>query len=367
MELAKSPPRWLLAFLPMPTPPTGRVTMSVLAAEAGVSKNTVSLALKNDRRISAATRQRVQALAEKHGYQRNPVVAHLMSELRRTRSPRYQDTLALFNAHPDEQAVKRHPTIAAWIAGCRRRAQSQGYLFDTFWLHDPELNGARLARILGSRGIRGAIVVGLFNQNRLPARFDGLWSQIACVVTGVRTHEPTLSFCCVDHHALMLEAVRQVTELGYQRPALVLSRTVDQLVEGRFSAGMWVGQQSLPSTARLPGFDKADHSDVCFREFAVWMKRHRPDVLLTLHRDTRSWLTKLGYAVPKDIGLVDLEYNPSAADWAAMEQRNDLSGEAAVDMLISMLHNNETGVPATPRATLGSSHWVTGATVRKQR
>jgi LacI family transcriptional regulator len=64
--------------------------------------------------------------------------------------------------------------------------------------------------------------------------------------------------------------------------------------------------------------------------------------------------------------MVDLEHNPSTHDWAAMEQRNDLSGEAAVDMLISMLHNNELGIPTSPRATLGSSHWVSGVTVRRQ-
>ena len=49
-----------------------------------------------------------------------------------------------------------------------------------------------------------------------------------------------------------------------------------------------------------------------------------------------------------------------------MEQRNDLSGEAAVDLVVSMLHNNESGVPAFPRSILGSSHWVAGTTVRSQ-
>jgi LacI family transcriptional regulator len=343
------------------------VTMATLAAKAGVSKNTVSLAMRDDRRISAETRKRVQKLAVDMGYKKNPVIAHLMSELRKTKGPRYCHTLALLNAHADSQAVRRHPTIAAWVAGCRRRAESQGYLFDTFWLGDPELNGARLSRILASRGIKGAIVIGMFNQNRLPEKFEKLWSQVACVVTGVRTHEPTLSFCSVDHHALMLEAVRQVLALGYKRPALVLSHTVDELVEGRFSAGMWIGQQALPPKQRVPNFDKADASEENFEAFRKWYGQHKPDVLLTLHRDIREWLERIGVKVPRDCGLVDLEHNPSAADWAAMEQRNDLSGEAAVDMVISMLHNNEFSVPQFPRATLGSSSWVPGVTVRQQR
>ena len=48
-----------------------------------------------------------------------------------------------------------------------------------------------------------------------------------------------------------------------------------------------------------------------------------------------------------------------------MDQRNDLVGEAAVDMLLSMVLHNEPGVPDTPRATLIGSHWVDGATVKR--
>jgi LacI family transcriptional regulator len=345
---------------------SNQVTMATVAAKAGVSKNTVSLALRGDRRIPAITRERIERVASEVGYRKNPIVAHLMSELRKHKEPEYRRTLALLNGHPDPNAFTRHPTIAAWAQGCTRRAEAQGYIFDRFWLHDPELNGSRLARILKYRGIDGAIVLGTFDTNRLPEKFAVLWSKIACVVTGVRTHEPTLSFCCVDHHALMLEAVRQVLALGYRKPALVLSHTVDRLVEGRFSAGMWYGQSSLPSDRRVPAFDKADGSDRCFKAFKQWLERSKPDVLLTLHRDVKGWLDALGYEVPRDIGMVDLEHNPSTHDWAAMEQRNDLSGEAAVDMLISMLHNNELGIPTSPRATLGSSHWVSGVTVRRQ-
>jgi hypothetical protein len=46
-----------------------------------------------------------------------------------------------------------------------------------------------------------------------------------------------------------------------------------------------------------------------------------------------------------------------------MDQRNDLVGEAAVDMIISMIHSGERGIPITPRATLIGSTWVEGTTV----
>lgn len=340
--------------------------MATLAARAGCSKNTVSLALRGDTRIPATTRGRIEALARELGYQKNPVVAHLMSELRKTKKPEYRRTLALLNGNVDRQAFTRHLNIRTWVQGCERRAEAQGYIFDKFWLLDPELNGQRLARILRSRGINGAIVLGSFGTNHLPDHFAELWPEIACVVTGVRTHEPTFSFCCVDHHALMLEAVRQVRLLGYRRPALVLSHEVDHLVEGRFSAGMWIGQQDLPEKDRVGGFDWRENEAVNAAQFQRWLRKNRPDVVLTIHPECREVLAKLGYRVPRDLGLVMMERNSASQDWAAMDQRNDLSGEAAVDMLISMLHNNEVGIPENPRATLASSHWVPGKTVRRQ-
>eukprot|EP01035_Chromulina_nebulosa_P029894 gene29894-39673_t len=54
------------------------VTMKSIAAQAGVTQATVSMCLANNPRIPAATRERIQALAKKLGYQPNPYVSTLM-------------------------------------------------------------------------------------------------------------------------------------------------------------------------------------------------------------------------------------------------------------------------------------------------
>ena len=53
--------------------------MKHVAAAAGVSVMTVSLALRRAPSIPAATRERVVAAAEQLGYRRNPLVAALMA------------------------------------------------------------------------------------------------------------------------------------------------------------------------------------------------------------------------------------------------------------------------------------------------
>jgi LacI family transcriptional regulator len=340
--------------------------MATIAARAGVSKNAVSLALRGDPQIPAKTRQRIERIARSLGYAKNPVVAELMSELHKTGHPGYRRTLALINAYRTPDAFRSHPTIPVYAEGARRRAAFHGYKLDEFWLHDPALDGERLDRILRARGIRGALVVGLMNENQLPARFASTWESHACVVTGVRTHEPTLPFCCVDHHALVLEAMEHVIALGYRRPALVIDTRIDALVERRFSAGMWVGQQALPVRARLPGFYDVEAARRNPARFHAWLGRHKPDVLLTLYTTVKTWVEQAGLRVPEDIGLVQLERRPNSADWAGMDQHNDRAGAAGIDLLVAMLHRREAGTEAQPRATLIGGTWVPGATVRAQ-
>ena len=64
--------------------------------------------------------------------------------------------------------------------------------------------------------------------------------------------------------------------------------------------------------------------------------------------------------VPEDIGLIQLEWRESRPDIAGMHQHNVVTGEAAVDMVISQIHNNETGIPKFPRATLIGATWIDG-------
>lgn len=342
------------------------VTMSQLAARAGVCKATVSLALRNDPRISAATIQRIGRIAAELGYTRNPVLDELMSELRQSRKIGYQRTIALLNAHPRRRAFLENATIPSWVAGCRRRATYLGYTADEFWLHDPELDAQRLRRILTTRGIRGAIIIGAFGLGSIPPQFNELWAEFACVVTGIRTHNPALSFSCVDHHNLVLDAMREARALGYRRPGLILSRQVDQVTDGRFTCAMWLAQQELPADQRVPAHNSTTVEDDAEPAFRAWFDQHRPDVILTLHTNVRGWIERLGLAAPRDLGLIHLERNRFTPEWAGMEQHNDVAGEAAVDLLAGMLQGREVGVPAFPRATLIGATWIAGNSVRPQ-
>ena len=340
-------------------------TMAEVAKIAGVSKNTVSLALRGSSRISEETRLRIEEAARDLGYRLNPTVAHLMAELRKNRSPGFQATLAMINAHENRDALSKHPTVPAYVNGCRKRAKQLGYQLDEFWMHEPNMPVARWISIFRARNIRGAVIVGLMQRNRLPAHLAPLWDEFPALVTGVRTREPALSFACSDQYTVALFAFEKAVALGYKRPALVLDSVIDDLIESRFSAGFLTGQNRLlPIEQRTEPFYEVAAARSNPALFAKWLEENKPDVIFTLYHEVKRWIQELGLRVPDDIGLIQYEWRADHGAWAGMDQRNDLVGEAAVDMLISMVHHNERGVPEHPRATLIGSHWVEGTTVK---
>ncbi len=343
-----------------------RPTLSDIARQVGCSKNTVSLALRGDPQIPETTRERIRRAAERIGYQPNPVISHLMAQLRASRTTRLQATLALVNANCDPEAFRNHPTIPTYVEGGASRAAKLGYSLDRFWLHDPTLNAARWLRILHTRGIKGLVLVGLMDTNHLPDPLRPVWGQLPCVVTGVRTRDPALSFCCVDHHNLALMAVERALALGYRRPGLVLDDVIDALVERRFSAGYCTGQRTLPPAQRLPIFGEVARAEKEPGLFRAWLEQCQPDVVFTLYNNVLGWLKAAGRRVPEDIGVIQLEWRATRPEIAGMNQHNFMTGEAAVDMVVSQIHNNETGVQEFPRATLIGATWMDGTSVRPQ-
>lgn len=197
------------------------------------------------------------------------------------------------------------------------------------------------------------------------AEFRPVWETYPTVVTGVRTHDPALPFACADHHKLVMRAFEQARDLGYRRPALVLDRVIDRLVEGRFGSGFHAAETAHRWRGRAGAFFFDGRAGAAGREFEAWYARQRPDVILTIYNGVRSWLREMRVQVPRDVGLIQPEWRAAHPEWAGMNQRNDVAGEAAVEMVISMIQNGYAGLPDFPRATLIGSTWVPGWTLRR--
>lgn len=334
--------------------------MSDIAKAAGVGKATVSLALRNDPRLRADTRLRIQELATTMGYRTNAVVSHLMAQLRASRNPRYKSTIAVLNANTSRDWLETNPTFRSMIKGVRNRSAELGYGNDEFWLHDPAANPKRLRQILRTRNIRGVVIAAVFDHHELPPTFDSLWSDLACVVVGIRPDRPAFHFACNDQFSTAMHAAAALRSLGYQNPGLVIDPLIEDNVDHRFTAGFRTGWHK--EGPALPLFDYSPGGETGFRS---WMLRHRPDVVVCTHPEIREWLDHMGLQCPRDAGLVHLDLSPDLAGWSGMNQNNDLVGAFAVDLVIGQLHRNEYGIPDRPICMMTESEWIPGRTVKK--
>lgn len=338
------------------------VTIRNLAKKADVSPATVSLALRNHPRISEPVRERIQKLADEMGYKPNPVVSHLIAQVRASKAKTYQSTLGVILTAEHHSDVKQ-PTVQTWIHACEARATQLGYTFNRFELHDENLSPDRLLKILETRDIHGLVATGPFSHNLIDPELDRVWKRSAVVVLGERTERPALSCVSNNQFSTAVQAVRKVLELGYQRPGLCIHPGIDDVVEHRFLGGFSAAQQPLLKKNRLPPFDYEDHKR---KEFKRWFDRHRPDVILTLHLEVEAWLKTMSIRVPEDLGLVHLDHTSELKDWAGMRQNHDQVGISAIDMLIGQLHRNELGAPPFQKCLFVNSDWIPGPSVRPQ-
>ena len=249
----------------MASPPTIRM----LAQAAGVSKATVSLALRDSPRIRPAVRERIQRLAAESGYRPNALVANLLAQLRASKTSTFQSTLGLLCVAKDQSVLQEVPTFRSWVAGCRARAAELGYGFDQFWVHEPGISPARLVEILDARNIRGVAVFGFLDGGSISRKFDPIWRRTAAVALGTRPTRPALHFASNDQYVTAAQAVRELIRLGYQRPGLCVNGHIDDIVENKFTGGFWVAQCRLPPAQRLPVFDFQPDARERFRALAA--------------------------------------------------------------------------------------------------
>ena len=120
----------------------------------------------------------------------------------------------------------------------------------------------------------------------------------------------------------------------------------------------------LPQNRRVPAFRDLNRAWQNPKVFRTWLERHKPDVLFTLYNVVFDWLGAAGLSVPNDVGVIQLEWRASRPEIAGMHQHNDVTGEAAVDLVVSQIHNNENGIPTFPRVTFIGATWIQGSTVR---
>jgi LacI family transcriptional regulator len=344
----------------MPDTPEHRPNLQQIGLAAGVSKSAVSLALRNDPRIPEATRQRIQAIAREMGYRRNPVVDSLMTQLRAGRQPSFQANLGLINCSPVKDLNQNH-TFRRLREGVHRRAEDLGYGIEEFWLQQPDMRPQRLKQIVQTRGIRGFILIAALSPDTIDRGYVDFWYDFACAVIGVTHLKNQLNCSSNDQYLTARRATEKVLEFGYKRPMLVVPAEDDALLEDKFSAGFYSVTRHLKTRDQLAAvsLNIADPGSALLA-----IRKQQPDLVITNKSELYGALHDDGVSIPKDLGLVHLDWHDALTQMAGMRQNNRVVGSAGVDLVVGQLQKNEFGSQEFPKVVQIESVWVDGPSVR---
>jgi LacI family transcriptional regulator len=331
-----------------------------VAAAAGVHFTTVSLALRNDPRLKASTRERIQATARQLGYRPNPLVAALMENVR-TRKGRLRPQVIAFCTHwQSGEGWRQIDTHRRFFEGARTRAETLGYRLDHFNLAEAGYNPDRWSRIFLARGIRGIVLASF---QTLVSELALNWAEFSAVRIDPNPKNPHLDTVCSNQSQITRVAFLQARSRGYRRIALFVHKLVDERLGDAFLAGYLLEQDKLPLAQRLTPFRTTE--DWTAEAFAAWFAKARPDVLLALGADVATqWMRGLGRKVPREVGVIDLDQRDEEGRIAGMRKNHFMLGATAVDMVVSKMQQNEVGVPDFPKLIMVGGRWIEGRSVR---
>jgi LacI family transcriptional regulator len=334
-------------------------TLRTLAARLGVSVFTVSEALRDGPRVSAATRERVKAEAARQGYVPNALIGGALSAVRRSRHQRYRGTLALI--HADDRDPQHYVVFHRAIAeGARARAHELGFAAEAFWLgeHAPGLPSVRLPGVLRARGIGGAVLLP-FHQPRDLSDFD--LSGLAMVQMDHSVLRPRLHTVLPDHYVSMTHALERLAERGYRRIGLCLESRKDERILHKWSASFHAftqraGRPGARMTLIRPSLERTS--------FRTWVGIARPDAIIGHADEIPRWLGEMKLRIPEDVGFVNLNLTEATRPCAGLDLGPARLGAVAVETVVAMLHRRESGSPEQPEAIALEARWCEGPTLR---
>ena len=330
-------------------------TLREIAAKAGVSLYTVSLALRASPEISETTRERVIETARLLGYRPNPTLSALMRSIRQKSGHPRLTSVALVMPLNKPQWAGRHRYMADIAAGARARCESLGYGYEQFIVSPGEPNARHLQHVIEARGIDGLLIGPHYGPSaHLGLDFTKLtYVSIGQTLTDIPSHR-------IDTTTLpnIRMALANTLELGWDRPGIMLTDRNNDVIENMM-LGAYLGfmHRRTPNPPAPFIYTEAMHTP---ENVLTWVRKARVNAVLTSRAIVCKWLRDAGLRIGQDLGFALLDCPQNSKEMAGVNQRLDEVGGSAVEVLGNCIHANARGVPAIPKIVEIEGKWKEG-------
>ncbi|MGJ3243404.1 MAG: LacI family DNA-binding transcriptional regulator [Opitutales bacterium] len=341
-------------------PASRRISLQDIAAEANVSKSTVSLALRDHPRIPSSTRNRIRRIADALGYQPDPAYARLMAAMKQ--QPRAAEGVLAFVRSGPTDAWE--PMEALFHRELTRAARGYGYRLEPFRLFQPGTRPEAVNAAIWNRGIDGVIIPMIhpehYNQGlrTLPVE----WEKFCVVEIADTIQTPRLNGIRHNHFGGMLRTLSELEALGYGRIGLCVEAGVELRTHHRWTAGylLWKSMRGLSD--QLPIYSPGEYQT---RALADWVVRNRIDAVISPGVEVCSMLCSEGLAVPGEVAFASLHrWGEGAEAVTGIDQNTRAQANIAIDMLVGLIHRGARGIPDNPILATDPGRWLAGTTTR---
>jgi LacI family repressor for deo operon, udp, cdd, tsx, nupC, and nupG len=276
------------------------ITIRDVAAEAGVSHQTVSRVINANERVSPETRAKVEAAIESLGYSPS-AIARSMAKGR-------TGILACIAPNLTDY------TFARIIQGAEQEARHHGFFLLSASAPDETIFTALIDQLVPSRQAEGIIVINPYADGR----FNHLPDQFPLVFAGARPREDAMNSVALDDVTAGRIATNHLLEQGHRSIATITGRMVEDCAQDRL-AGY---QQALLAAGvpQQPAF-VAEGDWTASSGFAALhqlMQTDTPPTAIFVQNDQMAAgvlraAADLDLAVPEQLSLIGIDDIPMAS------------------------------------------------------
>lgn len=328
-----------------------RVTQLDVALAAGVDVSTVSLALRNSSRISASTRDQIQQLAKKMGYQPDPMLSALSFYRTSLRDTGFQGALAYLTDSINME-WKDLPHYREYYLGAHERAAELGYQLEHFSLRSKGMTESRMATILRSRGVRGVLVAPQFVSHE---HLSFPWEHFSAVAFGYTMEEPQLHRVTSAHFYSTSLIMKRLITSGFRRIGFSFSPGHDKRIEHNFLAAYYM-ELKMAGIESLPLHDETGPLE----DLKRWIKRNRIEAIISSNYGGLERFLEMGIPIPEKLSVLCPCLGISGDSTSGIYEGCHYVGQVALNYLVSMMHRGELGIPKTPERLLVEGKWNEG-------